>query len=640
MAGSLFSAGQVPHERVNQRHITQSITQLDETERTEQSYPLNADGRVRVSNVNGSVSVDAWEKNEVRLEVIKKADSRETLNEVEIKINSKPGEFSVEADFGNSNRRGNNHNRRRIEVEFKLTVPAGAFLDGVETVNGSVTISKMTNYSRASAVNGAVSGVNLRGTAELSTVNGTVSAEFDTLQRTGIISLDTVNGSAKLMIPSDADATVRAETLNGTISNDFGLPVRKGRYIGSSLYGQIGSGDTKIKLESVNGGLTIVRRDDGKNLNPAVDLLPSKSADSEDDDFDSIFDSDVRRVHIDLQQARLAAAEARKTLESSGAVARAEALSAVRIAPVIDAARIEAMRTAVAAIEPEIARINEEAVRLAVNSADMAAARTVLARELHRNSAVQGMRSPFVDEKTGTFAVKGKPTVRVETLNCPVYIRGWDRNDVSYSMTRVASRSNQMPVEINAFKKNDNRVEIKVINQNAGGRADESDRMRVRLEVFVPKKSNLLIKTNDEIRLEGVSGDVELVGENGDINVRDSEGTLSLRSMDALVRVIGFRGDLAADTNNSRLFLEGDFENISAKANEGLFVLTLAEEINADITSNIKEVSGAGVKLVRADADVENAENYWRIGVGGRSYSFQMESGKVIVRSREDLEAS
>ena len=48
----------------------------DETEKFEQSYPISPNGRVSVSNVNGSIVIDAWDKNEVRLEATKIADSK------------------------------------------------------------------------------------------------------------------------------------------------------------------------------------------------------------------------------------------------------------------------------------------------------------------------------------------------------------------------------------------------------------------------------------------------------------------------------------------------------------------------------------------------------------------------------------
>jgi DUF4097 and DUF4098 domain-containing protein YvlB len=62
---------------------------------------------------------------------------------------------------------------------------------------------------KVSAVNGSVSANNIRGTAKLSTVNGEVRADFDRLETGSKISLETVNGKVNLLLPSDANATLK-----------------------------------------------------------------------------------------------------------------------------------------------------------------------------------------------------------------------------------------------------------------------------------------------------------------------------------------------------------------------------------------------------------------------------------------------
>src|SRR5690349_3832863 len=96
-AGLLFSGGD-GSVTVNKIDLSQqdpasvSVTK-DETETFEQSYPLNANGRVSVSNINGSIIVEAWDRNEVKLTATKIADSRETLNDVQIDVNARPDYF-------------------------------------------------------------------------------------------------------------------------------------------------------------------------------------------------------------------------------------------------------------------------------------------------------------------------------------------------------------------------------------------------------------------------------------------------------------------------------------------------------------------------------------------------------------------
>src|SRR5688572_7257664 len=190
-AGLMFSS---PGEGVTspdlklQAEPVEAVTVMsDDSEKFDQTYPLNANGRVSISNVNGSIIVEAWDRSEVRLEYTKVADTKERLADVEVRIDARPEHFSVETDYGNWNNRNGgrewkNKNHGKLVVDYHLRVPRGAVLNEVETVNGSVSVSNFVNITKVSAVNGSVSATNLRGAADLSTVNGEVTADFDELR--------------------------------------------------------------------------------------------------------------------------------------------------------------------------------------------------------------------------------------------------------------------------------------------------------------------------------------------------------------------------------------------------------------------------------------------------------------------------
>jgi hypothetical protein len=80
-----------------------------------------------------------------------------------------------------------------------------------------------------------------------------------TLDGTKGVSLNSVNGSIVLVVPSGASADIKASTLHGSITNDFGLQVEDGQFVGHSLNGQVGSGGTRIRLTNVNGSIAIKR---------------------------------------------------------------------------------------------------------------------------------------------------------------------------------------------------------------------------------------------------------------------------------------------------------------------------------------------------------------------------------------------
>jgi DUF4097 and DUF4098 domain-containing protein YvlB len=620
---------------------------FDETERFAQTYPLSADGSVSVSNVNGSISVDVWDRSEVKLEYVKTADTKENLAEVEIKIDARQDTFRVETDYGDGRRRnsGERRNYGKLQVEYRLTVPRNAVLDAIETVNGSVSITGGGSLTKASSVNGQVRATNLRGTANLSTVNGTVEADFDQLQTGSRISLNTVNGTVNLVIPSNADATVKADTVNGNIVNDFGLPVRKGEYVGRDLYGRIGSGDVQIRLNSVNGTLSVKRKNDGKNVNPATNLLTTRNADNWNDGDNSESNPAARpprpprppRSPRPPRNSEINNDEINKSIEQSLEDAEKELK---KIVPELKKIYLEGLKQADGINSEEMqARIKEAQVKYAE-------AKIKYNEVLARMSGVNwSIGAPSIEEKSDSFVVKGIPKVTVEARNCDVSVRGWDKPEVRYSVTRFSKLPNQTPLDLQAtqngsdvnIKFADDRSNTKNDNGNAPNKYFFNEMNRLRIEVFVPKKSNLKIITSGEVRLENVSGDIDLKGQDESINVRDADGKLTIETSDGKIRVIGYKGEINTRTSGGAISLEGDFRGLSAQTINGTITLTLPENANANIESNRKDIVGEGVSLVyQGDG---KSTSTWKIGSGGENHLlYTTAAGRVVVRSAKQLQ--
>ena len=639
-AGLLFSSnGDAPQFKSNNflNESAANIYQADETERFEKIYPFNADGRVNVSNVNGSIAVETWERNEIKFEYVKTGERKEDLAEVEVRIEATQNSFIVETDYGDWKQRGNGDWKRRsynnLSVEYKLTVPRTAVLSDIETVNGSVTISNASNTTKASAVNGQVKCVNLRGAATLSTVNGTVEADFDQLQTGSKITLETVNGTVNLTIPSDASATVKADSVNGSINNDFGLPVRKGEYVGRDLYGRIGNGDVQIRLNSVNGGLSVRRKNDGKSLSPATNLLNMKRENNEDWDDDNDNDNDSstlakppkppkppRTPRTPRTPPTPPTPETPMINEEEINAAVAESLKELKnVQPQLDAIQSERME---AEIRKAVTSVNSAQMQAQMKQAQAEYGRAMA--QLASANFTAG--SPNIENKSENFNVSGTPTVTIDAPNCAVAVRGWDKPEVQYSLTRFSRNRNAAPLDVKATQDGSN-VTIKSVNGNAAAQTLESfyETNRVRLEVFVPKKSNLKITTTGEIRLEGVSGTISLNGGDAAINVRDGDGLLTVSGKDARVRIIGFRGEVESRTLDGSMFLDGAFKRLLAESANGTIVLDLPDDANANFSSN-REINFEGLN------PTSKGDKKWRVGKGGTNYFLQSADGEIFVR--------
>jgi len=631
-AGLMFSSNPTPVSKLeNSPNGTLLVTRnnkSDETEHFEQTYPLSANGVVSVSNVNGSISIDGWERNEVKLEYTKTADSRERLSRVEIRISAQPDRFSVETDYGNSGNNRGWHGDGKLTVEYRLMVPRGAVLSEIETVNGSASIANLVNIMKVSAVNGSVSANNIRGTAKLSTVNGEVRADFDRLEAGSKISLETVNGKVNLLLPSDANATLKADSVNGNITNDFGLPVRKGKYVGRDMYGRLGNGDVQIRLESVNGGLTVSRKNDGKNLSPATDLLPQKNQD--DDGWDN--DKDLEGAVIDSAKMNKEIAKAVK--ESTKATEKAMAKTQKdleKMQPQLDKITAESIEQAAAAAERGAAVMDSEAFKEKLKDAQLR--REEIMAKLADASFFPSV--PRVEKKSASITVTGVPKVTIDARGCSVSVRGWDKSEVQYRVTQFSDPRRPEPLNVVENHTN-NSVNINVENPDGNQRGGNffSGSPGVRIEVYVPKKSNLRIDANGEIRIEGVSGDVQLSGEDESINVRDVDGILHVVNGDGRVRVIGFRGQIDAQTGDGVINLEGDFRALNARSGEGDITVTLPDGAGADLDSNSETVESEGVALTKVGAK-EDRHRY-KLGGGGASFKIDSEGG-IRFRSANTL---
>lgn len=612
----------------------------DESEKFEKTYPLNPNGRVSVSNVNGSIVVEAWDRNEVKLEYTKTATTKEQLADVEVRVDSSADRLDVETIYGRWNRDGDRWRSSRVTVEYRLMVPRTAFLNEIETVNGSISVSNFTNFTKLSAVNGEIQAKNLKGVANISTVNGEVAADFDALDKGSKIVLSTVNGRVNLIIPSDSNATINADSLNGSISNDFGLRVRKGKYVGRDLSGRLGSGDVRIKLDSVNGGLSVGRKNDGRTLSPATDLLPLK--DKDDEDWN---DND------DLDTSQLTPPKAPKA-PNADKVAKSQMESdlAIRDSQKQTAKALKQAKKEIEDIQPALDQLTESSVAAAADSA-VAAAKIVNSVEVQQriNEALARQREtmsrsaseaffttslPRVKRKSGNFSVKGIPTVTVYAEPASVKVTGWDKNEVAYRVVQLVEPRRSDPLSV-VEEHTDSTVKITIDEPKANnGQRYYGDGVTTRVEVFVPRKSNLKITANGELRIEGVTGDVMLNGSDEPINVRDVEGKLRVENSDGLIRVIGFRGEIDAQTSDGDINLEGDFTKLNATASDGSILLTLPENTGADLESSCPDIEGEGIEVTRTEETT--AGGRYRIGRGGAKFNVRTE-GEVRIRGASSI---
>ena len=237
---------------------------------------------------------------------------------------------------------------------------------------------------------------------------------------------------------------------------------------------------------------------------------------------------------------------------------------------------------------------------------------------------------PSIERKTNSFTVKGTPKVVIDAKNSNVRVRGWDKQEVKYILTEISDRRDDSTADVKE-EQSSSGVTLRVLANDDHGVLSDDGR-GTRIEVFVPRKSDLKIISDGEIRLEGVSGEIDLDGADGAIDVRESDGKLNVTNADGVVRIVGFKGDLVARTTDGEVYLDGDFNHIKADAVDGKFVLTLPPDADAEIKAPEAQVEAADMQGI-----TKPSNNVWKLGKGSRKYIFNSTDGSLILQSRNQV---
>ncbi|MCA1642882.1 MAG: DUF4097 domain-containing protein [Acidobacteria bacterium] len=527
-----------------------------------QTYKLTAGGHVALRNISGGARLSVWDRDEVRVDAVKHARTRERLAEATIEVEATGDSVSARTRYPTDELRwdGRDTLDNPASVEYTLTVPRRARVDSVELINGALDVEGVAGLIKATCVNGRLTARNLAGEARLSTINGALSAEFDRLEEGKTITLGSVNGTLDAVLPSDASAILKAETVHGTITSDLGLPVKRGQYVGASLEGQLGAGAARVKLSNVNGIIRVRRAADGRPQSPVTNLSSNEGRDAET--------REELRERVDRQVAN-ATRRGRPDSEREGARVNREELDRIK-----EDARRRAEQPD-RAFERELERLGRDAERVAreAQSAMQGAGREERAEETRRTD---GYRLSEVEYRS--FPVGTRPRISLSTFDGEISVEAWDRQTVSVTATKRARDERAMRGIVLAVA--------------AGGSPDavsfgaEFPRARrtaavtwasVSLEVRVPRNANVTVRSGDgRLRLAGVSGALDLRTADGAIEVFDSRGTLNAVTGDGRVRVTAFEGDAIAETRDGRITLDGRFRQLAARARSGAITLALA----------------------------------------------------------------
>ena len=228
----------------------------------DRTVPLPAGGSFSLSNVNGAVEIEGWDRDAVRIIARKSASlSASDLGRVGITVTPSGRSVSVVATYPEGG-------GLEVNVDFHVMVPARVVLASVTTVNGSVTVHDVSGAGEIATINGSIKLVHSAGLFSARATNGNVFLELLSVDgglhagaadraalRRGI-SAQTVNGAVTVSLPQDAGAELEARTQNGDFASD--LPVlAHTSAAGRLIRGRVNGGGVPLYLRTVNGSIRL-----------------------------------------------------------------------------------------------------------------------------------------------------------------------------------------------------------------------------------------------------------------------------------------------------------------------------------------------------------------------------------------------
>ena len=217
-------------------------------------FPVEENCQFSLENINGSVKLYGWDKQLVKIEAAIQYDNQQEGDRVSIyteKYNNKihvetlskpPSSWSLGMQV--------------VDVIYDVYLPTNATIARVKLVNGKVHVRDFCGDIEVKITNGDFSAYDVTGSSKIETVNGNVKIFYNKFGLGCCSNITTTNGNIEFSLSREANVSLYSHTFHGKISNSFNLLNEK--FNGKTLKGEIGSGEVKVELISVNGNISIL----------------------------------------------------------------------------------------------------------------------------------------------------------------------------------------------------------------------------------------------------------------------------------------------------------------------------------------------------------------------------------------------
>jgi hypothetical protein len=237
----------------------------------EQTYPVDPAARLKISNLNGSISIRGVETGELVLRVTKKAATAEQLQNIKISVAVEGGSISIGTSIVPQKKKAPMGGAGT--VDYVLVVPRTLNIARLEIEDGNVLIEGMQGDNlRATVVDGNLTVRDSCGSLDLAVANGDLDLSFnDSANRTFAANAQITHGTARVVIPHSASFRARARTDTGTIANDFADMVQVNSRMIRKVDFSVGSNPrSEVNVRVTTGNITIAAAEAKSESLPAT----------------------------------------------------------------------------------------------------------------------------------------------------------------------------------------------------------------------------------------------------------------------------------------------------------------------------------------------------------------------------------
>jgi hypothetical protein len=254
----------------------------------EQVFNVKSPARLRLSNVSGSVDIQAGDDNKISVLATKQPGTGD-VNRTAIEcLQAEDGSVAIATRYGeNSWSWLLGSNICAIDYVVKVPQQCSLTVNGVSNtlnisgitgdidlkmVSGDITLHDLEGKLNLDSVSGDLLAENLSGSGSIKTVSGdinlknadltslginTVSGDvfLQTALLTGPYKFNSVSGDVRLLVPAASQCDIEIHSASGDLSTN--IPVSMSSHNHGSQTARMGQGGTQVIMNSVSGDLSV-----------------------------------------------------------------------------------------------------------------------------------------------------------------------------------------------------------------------------------------------------------------------------------------------------------------------------------------------------------------------------------------------